>query len=106
MAVHDFESIIEAIGKQLESSRQNWLFGAGISYKSSIPLMYPLTARVKNIIDGYALKSKLNSPSLIGMASAFLVSAQGDYDSLRAEFIQMKEALLVSRSILTLKGDQ
>ena len=51
MAVHDFESIIEVIGKQLESSRQNWLFGAGISYNSNIPLMYPLTARVKNIID-------------------------------------------------------
>jgi SIR2-like domain len=50
MAVHDFESIIEVIGKQLESSRQNWLFGAGISYQSNIPLMYPLTARVKNII--------------------------------------------------------
>lgn len=51
MTVHDFESIIEVIGKQLECSRQNWLFGAGISYKSNIPLMYPLTTRVKNIID-------------------------------------------------------
>lgn len=50
MAAPDFESIIEVIVKQLESSRQNWLLGAGISYKSNIPLMYPLTFRVKNII--------------------------------------------------------
>lgn len=50
MADHDFESIIEELKKQLDSSRQNWLFGAGISYKSNIPLMYPLTDRVKNIV--------------------------------------------------------
>lgn len=50
MADHDFESITEELRKQLDSSRQNWLFGAGISYKSNIPLMYPLTGRVKSII--------------------------------------------------------
>ncbi len=50
MAVIDFESITEELRKQLDSSRQNWLFGAGISYNSNIPLMYPLTARVKDII--------------------------------------------------------
>lgn len=50
MADHDFESITEELRKQLDSSRQNWLFGAGISYKSNIPLMYPLTARAKSII--------------------------------------------------------
>jgi len=50
MEDHDFESIIEELKKQLDSSRQNWLFGAGISYKSNIPLMYPLTDRVKNIV--------------------------------------------------------
>jgi hypothetical protein len=50
MADHDFESIIEELKKQLDSSRQNWLFGAGISYKSNIPLMYSLTDRVKNIV--------------------------------------------------------
>jgi hypothetical protein len=55
MAEHDFESTTEELRKQLDSSRQNWLFGAGISYKSNIPLMYPLTDRVKNII--YASKN-------------------------------------------------
>ena len=27
----------------LQCSNQNWLIGAGISYNSNIPLMYPLT---------------------------------------------------------------
>jgi hypothetical protein len=51
MADRDFESITEELRKQLDSSRQNWLFGAGISYNSNIPLMYPLTDRVKKIIE-------------------------------------------------------
>ncbi|WOK04740.1 SIR2 family protein [Imperialibacter roseus] len=50
MAGHDFESITEELRKQLDSSRQNWLLGAGVSYKSNIPLMYPLTDRIKNLI--------------------------------------------------------
>lgn len=47
----DFESITEKLRQHLDSSRQNWLFGAGISFLSNIPLMYPLTDRVKNIIE-------------------------------------------------------
>ena len=31
--------------------KQNWLFGAGISFGSKIPLMYPLTRRVEEIIE-------------------------------------------------------
>lgn len=51
MAEHNFETITEELRKQLDSSRQNWLFGAGISVESNIPLMYPLTNRVKKIIE-------------------------------------------------------
>ncbi|MFC0320235.1 SIR2 family protein [Olivibacter oleidegradans] len=51
MVEQEFETIAEDLRKQLDSSRQNWLFGAGISCESNIPLMYPLTARVKKIID-------------------------------------------------------
>ena len=50
MEKHDFNSINEKLREHLDSSRQNWLFGAGISYESNIPLMYPLTDRVKEII--------------------------------------------------------
>lgn len=35
-------------------SRQNRLFGAGISYGSKIPLMYPLTDRVEKIVEDIA----------------------------------------------------
>lgn len=48
--MNDFESLLENINQHLSSSRQNWLFGAGISCDANIPLMYPLTKRVGNII--------------------------------------------------------
>lgn len=51
MAERNFETITEELRKQLDSSRQNWLFGAGVSVESNIPLMYPLTNRVKKIIE-------------------------------------------------------
>ncbi len=47
----DFESITEKLREHLDSSRQNWLFGAGISYNSNIPLMFPLTKRVETLIE-------------------------------------------------------
>lgn len=50
MEKHDFNSLNEKLREHLDSSRQNWLFGAGISYESNIPLMYPLTDRIKEII--------------------------------------------------------
>jgi len=34
----------------LDSSRQNWLFGAGISCDANIPLMHPLTDRTKALV--------------------------------------------------------
>ncbi len=51
MTIPDFDIITEDLKKQLDSSRQNWLLGAGISCNSNIPLMYPLTNRVKTMID-------------------------------------------------------
>lgn len=50
MTLPDFELTIDELKKQLDSSRQNWLLGAGISCNSNIPLMYPLTDRVKKIV--------------------------------------------------------
>lgn len=38
--------IAEQFEKHLNSPKQTWLLGAGISYPANIPLMYPLTARV------------------------------------------------------------
>ncbi len=48
----EFDNKLENLKLLLSSqSRQNWLFGAGISYGSKIPLMYPLTDRVENIVN-------------------------------------------------------
>ena len=46
------EECLEGLKQHIhDSSRQSWLFGAGISRDANIPLMYPLTDRVKAIID-------------------------------------------------------
>jgi hypothetical protein len=50
MANLDFDSEVEELRKHLDSNRQNWLFGAGISYCSNIPLMVALTERVEKIV--------------------------------------------------------
>ncbi|WP_412972063.1 SIR2 family NAD-dependent protein deacylase [Glaciecola sp. MF2-115] len=42
------ESLKTLLGPEI---KQNWLFGAGISFDSKIPLMYPLTSRVEKIIE-------------------------------------------------------
>tara|TARA_R110000868_G_scaffold144959_1_gene364447 strand:- start:7275 stop:8480 length:1206 start_codon:yes stop_codon:yes gene_type:complete len=46
-----FENLVDEIRKHLDSSRQNWLVGAGISCNSKIPLMQSLTKRIYDIIN-------------------------------------------------------
>lgn len=48
----DFSEIVEEMYKHLECVNQNWLLGAGISYESKIPIMTPLTKRVKELLNG------------------------------------------------------
>lgn len=48
-----FNDVVEEVKKNLDSSNQNWLFGAGISCGANIPLMIPLTARVASTLTGY-----------------------------------------------------
>lgn len=43
-----FSHGIEELRRVLDLGRQHWLLGAGASLVSGIPLMYPLTARVKS----------------------------------------------------------
>jgi isopentenyl-diphosphate delta-isomerase len=66
-------------------------------------LEFIISGGIKNILDGYELKMKLQAPSVIGMASTFLAPAQKSYEVLQSHFIQMKESLLVARNILDLK---
>lgn len=43
---------IEELQKLLEANVQYWLLGAGASYESKIPLMYPLTDRIVTLVTG------------------------------------------------------
>jgi hypothetical protein len=65
MPTLDFDAIIEELRKHLDSSRQNWLFGAGISFNSNIPLMYPLTKRIIKIIGDSSNLTDKNILSLL-----------------------------------------
>jgi hypothetical protein len=47
-----FDHGLDELQKVLELGRQQWLLGAGASVESGIPLMYPLTARVKSCLLG------------------------------------------------------
>lgn len=51
-----FDHGVEELQKVLELGRQQWLLGAGVSVESGIPLMFPLTARVKACLVGDDLK--------------------------------------------------
>ncbi|RKL66487.1 SIR2 family protein [Salipaludibacillus neizhouensis] len=42
-----FDQLFEELNKHLDSTNQNWLFGAGISYQSNIPLMIPMTKKIE-----------------------------------------------------------
>jgi hypothetical protein len=42
-----FSDGVEELQKILALGRQQWLMGAGVSFAANIPLMYPLTTRVK-----------------------------------------------------------
>lgn len=50
--MEEFDRKLDNLKQFLNSqSRQSWLFGAGISYGSKIPLMYPLTTRVEQLVN-------------------------------------------------------
>lgn len=53
--MEEIEDQLESLKQHiLDSGRQIWLFGAGISQDANIPLMYPLTQRVKDMLQDQA----------------------------------------------------
>lgn len=64
-----------------------------------------ISGGVKNVLDGYALKMKLKSPALIGMASPFLNPAMESFEQLEKYFLNMREALLTAKGVLSVKGE-
>jgi hypothetical protein len=56
MNLKSFSHGVEELRRVLDLGRQHWLLGAGASLVSGIPLMYPLTARVKTQLQGSDLE--------------------------------------------------
>lgn len=65
-----------------------------------------ISGGVKNVLDGYELKMKLKAPALIGMASPFLAPAMEGFDALETYFLNLREALLTARGVLSVKGEK
>ncbi|MFA3758976.1 SIR2 family protein [Yersinia sp. 2466 StPb PI] len=49
--INDVDEEFEQFQELLNCPEQNWLLGAGISYNAKIPLMYPLTNRVVELLN-------------------------------------------------------
>ncbi len=64
-----------------------------------------ISGGIKNVLDGFELKMKLKAPSLIGMASPFLQPAMMSFETLEKYFLNMREALLTAKGLLSVKGD-
>ncbi len=62
-----------------------------------------ISGGIKNVLDGYELKTKLRAPSVIGQAQAFLNPAIEGYDALETYFISLRESLLTARGILSVR---
>ncbi len=65
-----------------------------------------ISGGIKNVLDGYELKMKLKAPSLIGMASPFLNPAMESFESLENYFLNMREALLTARGVLSVRSKE
>lgn len=65
-----------------------------------------ISGGIKNVLDGYELKMKLKSPALIGMASPFLAPAMESFETLEKYFLNLREALLTARGLLSVKGEE
>jgi isopentenyl-diphosphate delta-isomerase len=107
-------SLLESLRAQENNEYKKSFIQVGHTASEMVEVLNALPTRGKefiisggmsSILDGFELKQKLQAPSVIGMASAFLTPAQESYDVLRNQFLQMREALLVARNILDVKDN-
>lgn len=85
--------LLEQLDRHLMSPCQAWLFGAGISKEAGVPLMVPLTARVRAKAEGTAHKAVLDALFAELPANSHiehLLSHLGDYAAL-AERAKLEE---------------
>jgi hypothetical protein len=92
--VIDSNDLLEQLDRHLSSPSQAWLFGAGISSDAGVPLMLPLTARVRDKAIGTPHKVVLDAlfdDLPIGAHIEHLLSHLGDYATLaeRAKTVEV-----------------
>ncbi|RWR02590.1 hypothetical protein ED28_07520 [[Pantoea] beijingensis] len=79
----NIEDDLEQFQELLNCPEQNWLLGAGISYSAKIPLMYPLTNRVLELVNDDAatlnLIQKIKSQLSPDLHIEHILSHLGDY---------------------------
>ncbi len=93
---NDSDNLTDQLDSHLLSPNQAWLFGAGISKDAGIPLMYPLTARVRAMVtDHKTVLDALFNDLPKGSHIEHLLSHLGDYATL-AERAKAAEVTTVS----------
>lgn len=106
-------TLLENLRGVNDPTRENFI-NVGHSAREMVEMLNALPNRnkeiiisggIKTMLDGYELKSKLTTNSVIGMASAFLTPALKDYETLRNYFLAQREALLTARTLLELRGE-
>jgi hypothetical protein len=98
------EDIFSQLEEHLKCSEQNWLMGAGISYDANLPLMYPLTNKVKKDLqnNNLSIYKKILTPLLNELPEIchieHVLSHLGDYAAL-AERNKEKTTKINNKSV-------
>jgi isopentenyl-diphosphate Delta-isomerase len=64
-----------------------------------------ISGGINDVLDAHALLLRLKRPAVIGMASAFLAPARESFERLEQHFLNLREAMLTARELLTLKEE-
>lgn len=62
-----------------------------------------ISGGIKNVLDAHELKEKLKAPAVIGMAQGFLEPARVSFETLEKYFLDLREAYLTAKGLLTVK---
>ncbi len=106
-------TLLERLRGQEQLSREGFIHVGHtaremVGHLNALPVRgkeFIISGGISSMLDGYNLMSRLKANAVIGMASAFLSPALGDYDTLKQFFLAQREALLTAKSLLTVKED-
>ena len=62
-----------------------------------------ISGGIKNVLDAHELKEKLKAPAVIGMAQPFLNPARESFETLENYFLNLREAYLTAKGLLTVR---